>query len=95
MHVPKPCVSNQKDVDGCRFLSVFSRKHGRRSSGKVRRRPRQWHVQGRFSMTCPELDEETTAHNEWVRLNRQGEKGAVCSVALADRASRTGNVGQG
>ena len=36
----------------CRHLSfpVFSSKHGRRS-GKVRRRPRQWHAQGKFSMT--------------------------------------------
>ena len=41
----------KKDVDSCRFLSVLSCKHGWRRSGKVRRRPRQWHVQGRFSMT--------------------------------------------
>ena len=66
MHVPKSCVSKQKDVDSCRFLSVLSCKHGRRGSSKVRRRPRQWHVQGRSTMTrvwlsniipdhCPEL----------------------------------------
>ena len=41
---------------------------------------------------CPELTKKQSAHNEWVRLNCQGEKGAVWSVALADRASRTGNV---
>ena len=40
------------------------------------------------------VDDETTAHNEWVRLNREGEKGAVSSVALADGASRSGNVHQ-
>ena len=33
IHVPKPCVSY---------------KHWRRRSGKVRRTPRQWRVQGRF-----------------------------------------------
>ena len=38
-------------LSSCRFLSVLSCKHGPRRSGKVRRRPRQWHVQGRFSMT--------------------------------------------
>ena len=35
VHVPKQCVSNQKDVNSCRFLSVLSCKHGRRRSGKV------------------------------------------------------------
>ena len=50
-HVPNSCVSNQNDVDSRRFQSVLSCEYGRRRSGKVRRRPRQWHVQGRFSMS--------------------------------------------
>ena len=39
----------KKDVDNCRFPSVHSCKDGRRRSGKARRRPRQWLVQGLHS----------------------------------------------
>ena len=54
--------------------------------------PRRAFGSQRHYRSLSRVDEATTAHNEWVRLNCQGEKGAVCSVALADRASRTGNV---
>ena len=49
VHVRVNCVGAQcsvRSVTG-RFRTFL---HGRRRSGKVRRRPRQWHVQGRFRL---------------------------------------------
>ena len=71
-HVPNSCVSNQNDVDSRRFQSVLSCEYGRRRSGKVRRRPRQWHVQGRFSMTRVWLSTSSPTNvQSWRRNSKQ------------------------
>ena len=57
VHVRVNCVHAQCSVRSVQPLllcslasSEHSCKHGRRRSGKVRRRPRPWHVQGRFRL---------------------------------------------
>ena len=55
----KLCVVNHA-YPTTKMSTIILAKHGRRRSVKVRRRPRPWHVQDRFSMTrvtdhCPEL----------------------------------------
>ena len=80
------CLANTAEEEVARF--VVGHDSGLCKAGS----PRRAFGSQRHYRSLSRVDEETTAHNEWVRLNCQGEKSAVCSVALADRASRTGNV---